>query len=336
MLSERQKLVLKTIVEEYVSTNEPVGSRTLSRLEWFNASPATLRNDMANLEDLGYLVKTHSSSGRIPSEKGYRFYVEEMMKKEQESNLEFPMIDDIFRRQDISREEAINQSMDLVSNLTNYTSIVLGQSAYNSRIRKLEFLALQDHFAIILMITDLGHVESKKILIPDGLSVKEIERVIAVLDEILHNCLVCDIETKLKEEITNEDVRDFILYREDLVNAFASAFADMAKDKYHVQGQSKMLLQPEFQDVEKLKEIYEAIEQREILKVVKYDETGITIRIGQENEIKALQDCTVITVPYESSSGERGAISVFGPTRMEYNKIIPLLEYIAKNIKNIV
>ena len=330
MLSERQKLVLKTIVEEYVSTNEPVGSRTLSRLEWFNASPATLRNDMAYLEDLGYLVKTHSSSGRIPSEKGYRFYVEEMMKKEQESNLEFPMIDDIFRRQDISREEAINQSMDLVSNLTNYTSIVLGQSAYNSRIRKLEFLALQDHFAIILMITDLGHVESKKILIPDGLSVKEIERVIAVLDEILHNCLVCDIETKLKEEITNEDVRDFILYREDLVNAFASAFADMAKDKYHVQGQSKMLL------VEKLKEIYEAIEQREILKVVKYDETGITIRIGQENEIKALQDCTVITVPYESSSGERGAISVFGPTRMEYNKIIPLLEYIAKNIKNIV
>ena len=336
MLSERQKLVLKTIVEEYVSTNEPVGSRTLSRLEWFNASPATLRNDMAYLEDLGYLVKTHSSSGRIPSEKGYRFYVEEMMKKEEESNLEFPMIDDIFRRQDISREEAINQSMDLVSNLTNYTSIVLGQSAYNSRIRKLEFLALQDHFAIILMITDLGHVESKKILIPDGLSVKEIERVIAVLDEILHNCLVCDIETKLKEEITNEDVRDFILYREDLVNAFASAFADMAKDKYHVQGQSKMLLQPEFQDVEKLKEIYEAIEQREILKVVKYDETGITIRIGQENEIKALQDCTVITVPYESSSGERGAISVFGPTRMEYNKIIPLLEYIAKNIKNIV
>ena len=308
MLSERQKLVLKTKVEEYVSTNEPVGSRTLSRLEWFNASPATLRNDMAYLEDLGYLVKTHSSSGRIPSEKGYRFYV----------------------------EETINQSMDLVSNLTNYTSIVLGQSAYNSRIRKLEFLALQDHFAIILMITDLGHVESKKILIPDGLSVKEIERVIAVLDEILHNCLVCDIETKLKEEITNEDVRDFILYREDLVNAFASAFADMAKDKYHVQGQSKMLLQPEFQDVEKLKEIYEAIEQREILKVVKYDETGITIRIGQENEIKALQDCTVITVPYESSSGERGAISVFGPTRMEYNKIIPLLEYIAKNIKNIV
>ena len=85
MLSERQKLVLKTIVEEYVSTNEPVGSRTLSRLEWFSASPATLRNDMADLENLGYLVKTHSSSGRIPSEKGYRFYVEEMMKKEQES-----------------------------------------------------------------------------------------------------------------------------------------------------------------------------------------------------------------------------------------------------------
>ena len=110
----------------------------------------------------------------------------------------------------------------------------------------------------------------------------------------------------------------------------------MAKDKYHVSGQSKILLQPEFQNVEKVKDIFDAIEKREILKVVRYDETGVTVRIGQENEIKALQDCTVITVPYESSSGERGAISVFGPTRMEYNKIIPLLEYIAKNIKNIV
>ena len=186
------------------------------------------------------------------------------------------------------------------------------------------------------MITDLGHVESKKILIPDGMSVKEIEKVINVLDEVLHNCLVSEIETKLKEEIKNEDIRDFIVYREDLVNAFASAFADMAKDKYHVSGQSKILLQPEFQNVEKVKDIFDAIEKREILKVVRYDETGVTVRIGQENEIKALQDCTVITVPYESSSGERGAISVFGPTRMEYNKIIPLLEYIAKNIKNIV
>ena len=146
MLSERQKLVLKTIVEEYVNTNEPVGSRTLSKLDWFNASPATLRNDMADLEDLGYLTKTHTSSGRVPSEKGYRFYVEEMMKKEKENNLEFPMIDDIFRRQDISREEAIERSMDLVSNLTNYTSIVLGKSAYNSRIKKLEFLTLQNHY----------------------------------------------------------------------------------------------------------------------------------------------------------------------------------------------
>lgn len=336
MLSERQKLVLKAIVEEYVNTNEPVGSRTLSKSSWFNASPATLRNDMADLEDLGYLTKTHTSSGRIPSEKGYRFYVEEMMKKERETSLEFPMIDDIFRRQDLSREEAINQSMNLVSNLTNYTSIVLGQSAYNSRIKKLEFLALQDHFAIILMITDLGHVESKKILIPEGMSFKEIEKVINVLDEVLHNCLVSEIEAKLKEEIKNEDIRDFIVYREDLVNAFASAFADMAKDKYHVSGQSKILLQPEFQNVEKVKDIFDAIEKREILKVVRYDETGVTVRIGQENEIKALQDCTVITVPYESSSGERGAISVFGPTRMEYNKIIPLLEYIAKNIKNIV
>ena len=128
--------------------------------------------------------------------------------------------------------------------------------------------------------------------------------------------------------------------------AAAKTYTDNKVDEIVGSGAAGIVIDPTLSKVgyaadakatgEKLKEIYEAIEQREILKVVKYDETGITERIGQENEIKALQDCTVITVPYESSSGERGAISLFGPTRMEYNKIIPLLEYIAINIKNIV
>ena len=335
MLSKRQILVLKAIVEEYVSTNEPVGSRTLSKRSDLQVSPATLRNDMADLEDLGFLEKTHTSSGRIPSEKGYHYYVETIMKERADAEYSFPMIDEIFKRHDLSKEQAINESMSLVSQLTNYATLVLGNSASSSKIKKLQFVSLQERFALIIMITDSGHVESKKIIVPDGLSFREIERVVNILDEILHDCLVSEIEQKLKEELNNEEIMDFMTYREDLVNAIVTAFQEMATDKYQISGQSNILQQPEFQDIEKVKDLFDAIEKKEILKVVKLDDNGISVRIGQENEIKALQDCTVITVPYEASNGHKGAISIFGPTRMEYSKIIPLLEYIAKNIKNI-
>ena len=113
------------------------------------------------------------------------------------------------------------------------------------------------------------------------------------------------------------------------------AFSKMAKDNYLVTGQANILAQPEFQDIQKVKRLLEVIERREILRVVDASNEGITVKIGQENELTAMKDCTVITVPYESSNGHKGAISIFGPTRMEYSKIIPLLEYIAKNIKNI-
>ena len=136
MLSKRQILVLKAIVEEYVSTNEPVGSRTLSKRSDLQVSPATLRNDMADLEDLGFLEKTHSSSGRIPSEKGYHYYVETIMKERNDAEYSFPMIDEIFKRHDLSKEQAINESMSLVSQLTNYATLVLGNSARSSKIKR--------------------------------------------------------------------------------------------------------------------------------------------------------------------------------------------------------
>ena len=334
MLSNRQKLILKAIVEEYVKTNEPVGSKTISTWENFNFSPATLRNDMAELEEMGYLEKTHTSSGRIPSVKGYHFYVEEVLKKKND-DYSFPMVDEIFRRNDLSREQAIKESMNLVSQLTNYASVVLGNAASSERIKKIQFVGLQGHYALILLITDSGHVESKKIIVPYELSMHEVEKVVNVLDEVLHNAYVGSISTDVLKQIKNEDIKEFLAYREDLVKAIIASFQEMNKNKFIFQGQTNFLHQPEFQDIDKIRELFDAIETKEILKVIDYDNDGITVRIGSENELKALRDCTVITVPYTSKNGDKGAISILGPTRMEYSKIIPLLEYIVKNINRI-
>ncbi len=336
MLSERQKLVLIAIIEEYVKTNEPVGSFALVKRPELNFSSATLRNDMAQLEEMGFLEKTHTSSGRVPSVKGYRFYVETIMKKTSEETANFPMIDEIFDRPNITREEAISESMEIITKITNYATIALGKTAYNSRIKKLEFVSLKENYAVILMITDQGHVESKRIIVPAGISIREIEKTITILDEVLHNCLLSDIQNQLLDDITNDEIRDYIHYHSDLVDAFVNAFTEMVSDKYHISGKYNILSQPEFQNVTKARAFLDAIEKKDILRIVKSDSMGINIKIGQENELKIMQDCTVITVPYETNSGSVGAITVFGPTRMEYDKVIPLLEYIAKNMKKIV
>lgn len=336
MLTERQKLILIAIVEEYVKSNEPVGSLALSKRPELSFSTATLRNDMAELEEKGFLEKTHTSSGRIPSEKGYRFYVREVLERKGNDDTQFPMIDEIFNRPNITQEEAVTEAMELVTELTNYASIVLGKTAYNSRIKKIQFVSVNENQAVILMVTDHGHVEHKRILIPDGISVHEIEKTISILDEVLHNCLIGDIQNHLLNEITNEEVLDFIHYHNEIVDAFVNALSEMAADKYHISGKYNILSQPEFQETGKVREFLDALEKRDILRIVKSDSMGINIKIGQENDLKIMQNCSVITVPYETNSGGVGAITIFGPTRMEYDKVIPLLEHIAKNMKKII
>lgn len=336
MLTEREKLVLIAIVEEYVKTNEPVGSLALSKRPELNFSTATLRNDMAALEEMEYLEKKHTSSGRIPSEKGYRLYIEEVMKRDLNKNSNFPMIDEIFNRPNITGEQALYESMELVAQLTNYASITLGKTAYSSRIKKLEFISLKGNQAVILMVTDLGHVESKKILVPDSISINEVEKVVKVLDEVLHNALVSDIKNIIYDPSLSTSVKEYLNYHEKLVASFVNAFTDMATDKFHMSGRYNILSQPEFQDIEKAKAIFKVLEEKNIVRVINSDTTGLTIKIGTENEVKVMQDCSIITVPYESSDGTLGSISILGPTRMEYVKVIPLLEYIAKNMKKIV
>ncbi|MGD9604606.1 MAG: heat-inducible transcriptional repressor HrcA [Bacilli bacterium] len=338
MLSSRQTMVLKAIVEEYVKTNEPVGSKTLTDRPEFalNVSPATIRNDMVELEQLGLILKTHTSSGRIPSEEGYRVYVQEILNERTSKIEKFPLIDEIFERDLISREQAIKESMTLVTELTNYASIVLGSSSQNAKIKKIQFISLSERYAVIMLVTDRGYVESKKIIVPEDISIRDIERTIAFLNDILIDCPISKIDEEIKKHFEDDGFNSYIEYYDDLISALVRMFTDMVQDKYFLSGQSKILSQPEFQNIGKVKDLLSAIEHQEIIKAINMSEQGISVRIGRDNQIQAMRDCTIITVPYELENGEHGAIAVIGPTRMEYQKVIPLLEYIAKNIKKVV
>lgn len=329
MISERQLKILNLIVEEYVRTAEPVGSKTLSNFPEFQYSSATIRNDMAILEEKGYLLKTHTSSGRIPSVKGYKLYVSGVLNNKEEEK-EFPLIDEIFKRNETSKDEAIKESMSLVSQLTNYASVALGKSSYNAKIKNLQIVKLSEFSAVLVMVTDQGYVESKKIIIPDAINFKDIEKVIKSLNEALHNCPISEIDSKLRDIQNVEDIQRSIEYYDELVGVFIRAVSEMVKDKYFVSGQTNILNFPEFQDIDKVRDIFNVMNEKDIFNVVSINNNDITVSIGKDNRIKAMEDCTVISVPYDNGNGNRGAIAVIGPTRMEYQKIIPLLDYIAK------
>lgn len=331
MLTKRQELVLKLIIEEYVKTAEPVGSRTLSKLLDF--SSATIRNEMADLEELGYLEKTHTSSGRIPSDVGYHYYIEKILADKDNYKDSFTVIDELFSNKDIKRDEAIKQAMNLLSQMTNYTTIALGNSAYGSKIKKIELLPLYENVALLIIVTNLGHVESKNIKIPENTDIEDMKRVIEIFNDILYDCPITKVSEKLHYEIDQQKIKDMLVYNKTIIDAFLEAFTKFTQSDYYLAGQSKMLYQPEFNDVNRVRELLSFFEKNDIFKLVEdTTKTGLTVTIGKENSISAMRDCTVISVPYQLSGTEKGTIAIVGPTRMEYQKVIPLIKYLAAHM----
>lgn len=334
MLTQRQNLVLKTIVEEFVATALPVGSRVLSKKEDLKFSAATIRNEMADLEEFGFIEKTHTSSGRIPSHKGYRYYVDYLVDKQVEDDVipETLKFNALMTQKQIARDTAVKEAMKILSSLTNYTSILLGPSRENCIVQKIQFVPLSETQAVLILITDGGHVENVTTTLPDGVDISLMETIIKALDKLLAGVRVIDVESRLTEGFEHQ-LYDYISYKEEILYAMLKLLAQsMGNNTYMLSGKSNILKQPEFSNLDEISTLYEMIEEDQIIKIIDdtSEETGLTVRIGTENEVKAMDNCTLITVPYQINAHEQGKIALLGPTRMEYQKIIPLLEYVAK------
>ncbi|MDT8337379.1 MAG: heat-inducible transcriptional repressor HrcA [Candidatus Izemoplasmatales bacterium] len=332
-MTKRQEIILKLIVDEYVKAAEPIGSKTLSEI--LNVSSATIRNEMGVLEDLGYIEKTHTSSGRIPSEKGYRYYIETIIKNLDEETAGFFEFEEVFSNKDNERDEIIKEAIDLLSQATNCTAISLGPNAYHSKVKKVQLVPITSHQAIILVITNFGYVESKQITIHEEIDTEELIKVIDLLNEMLVDTPISKVSEKLHYEIQHSHIKELLKYRETIVDSFIEAFSKFAQTKYYLTGQSNMLYQPEFNDIQKLREFISTIENNEIFKIIEVDTEGISVKIGTENQVTSMQDCTVISSSYDTVDGEKGTISLVGPTRMDYRRVIPLMKYLAKHIQKL-
>ena len=333
-LSNRQKLVLKAIIEEYVSSGEPVGSKVLTEKPYLDFSSATLRNDMAYLEEIGLLEKTHTSSGRVPSELGYRYYVEHLVTRDYDVVNQFPLIDKIFNDQSLNKGEMIKKAIDLLSSLTNYMTVASENRFDNTRIAKLDLVQISEYEALLLIVTNQAKVETKQIRIPQ-MGFKEFKKVIDAFDKALKNSLVREVKYILKSDGVNGIISQYIDYQEEILTTFEKAFNEFNQTNTYRSGIDTIFEIPEFRDVDRIRDIMQAVNDQKINSILTAPTTGLSVRIGQENTIRTMTNCTVISVPYQIGDEDAGTIAVIGPTRMEYRRVIPLLEYIANNMSKL-
>ena len=327
MISNRQEELLKLIVEEYIKTVKPVSSKSLC--DALDCSSATIRNEMGILEDLGLLEKTHTSSGRVPSEKGYRYYVDNIMKPKELTGDDMLKLQTLFKNKSLALSDAITKSMEIISELTNYTCVVLGDTSKVNKVSKIEAVPISDNSLIAIVITDKGHVENKNIVLEENVTVDEIKQTVDLINKLIIGTPIDEVYKVLEYEV-KPVIGKYVHQHEVLYNAFYNAFTDFAADPIiKMSGTKNILMQPEFDDATRIREIVSKFDDKEIVSNIKEDKNGINIYIGSESEFD--DDVSIIKTHY-TLNGEEGTIALIGPKRMEYDRAITLLNYIMDNL----
>ncbi|RBW70494.1 heat-inducible transcriptional repressor HrcA [Bacillus taeanensis] len=332
MLTDRQLLILQLLTDDYIRSAEPIGSRTISKREDVTFSSATIRNELADLEEMGFLEKTHSSSGRIPSEKGYRFYVDHLLSPSTLSGEDVESIKRLFTEKLYEVEKVIQESAKILSEMTNYTSIILGPEMFETRLKHLQIIPLSNGTAVVIFVTNTGHVENQTISIPEQVDRSELEKIINILNERLKNVSLIELRSKLFEEIADV-LKAHIKNYQHVLTMLNESFSATKNEKVFYGGKTNILSQPEFRDVDKVRMLLNAIEQEELVyQLVRAQAPGIEVKIGQENHLQEVKNCSIITASYSISGKHMGSIAMLGPTRMEYRRVISLLDFISKDL----
>lgn len=328
MLSERQNKILKLIVEEYIKTASPVGSSGLCKE--LNCSSATIRNEMASLEEIGFLEKTHTSSGRVPSEKGYRYYVDNLMKPKEMTGEDVLKLQRIFDNKQLVLSDAITKSMEIISEITNCTSVVLGASSSENKLKEVQVVPLDDKRVVAIVITDKGHVEHKELNVGDNVLPSEVKKVVELINKLLVGTPLDEVSSKLEFEI-KPIIGNYVKSHEALYQAFYNAFNEFSyKSHMHMAGRTKLLDYREFDNVAKVKEILNKFDDESMVKKIEADNNDISVYIGHENNFD--DDVSVIKTRYVVN-GEEGTIAIVGPKRMDYERVVTLLDFLKHNIE---
>jgi heat-inducible transcriptional repressor len=337
-VGERQEELLKIIVETYIQTFKPVGSKSL--VDHFKVSSATIRNDMALLEELNFLEKEHLSSGRIPSEAGYRYYVDNLMKPKDITGEDVLKLQTILNNNNLVVSDAIQKCMEIISDITHYTSVVIGPSVESSTLQQISIIALDDdedetsegdRRVVAVLVTNQGVVENKQINISRNINLKELIKTSELINKALVGTPLAKVTERLELEIKPK-IKEVINRYEEVCNFFSSAFRDFTIDNSDIVfgGKTNILDYKEYDEPEKIKDMIAKLENTELVKNIQTSDSDINVYIGEETEFDP--DVTIIKTHYKVGKDE-GTLAIIGPKRMEYDKVWTLLNFLKSYIE---
>lgn len=329
-LDERKKKILQAVIRNYLETGEPVGSRTISKYTDLNLSSATIRNEMADLEEMGYILQPHTSAGRIPSDKGYRFYVDAMMEEKNREVVE--MNEMLVERQD-KMETLLKQVAKVLARNTQYATMV---SAPQTRRNKLKFIQLSrvDERQILAVIVIEGNVIKNNILnVEEELTDETILKLNILLNTNLNGLTINEINLGMISLMKQQaGIHSAIV--SEVIDAVAEAIKAEEDLEIYTSGTNNIFRYPELADQQKASELINTFEEKQLLGELLQDtsdengSTGIQIYIGAETPVQSMRDCSVVTATYELGDGMKGTIGIVGPKRMDYDKVVGTLRTI--------
>jgi heat-inducible transcriptional repressor len=330
MLDDRSKTLLKTLIERYIADGQPVGSRALSRLSGLDLSAATVRNVMADLEELGYIASPHTSAGRVPTPRGYRFFVDSLLTMRPLEAEKIHAIEGQLRPS--QPQPLISSASHLLSGLTHFAGIVLSPRRKTPKIRQIEFVSLSEKRILLIIVTTDGDVQNRILFTERPYSAAELVIATNYLNQYFAGNDFVQIRNQVRADL--QKIRGDL---QDLMAAALAAGDDAMNrngDQYIISGERNLLEVEEFSsNMRRLRELFDLFEQRTALMQlldVSHRADGIQIFIGGESGLAPLDECSVVTAPYEVDGHIVGSVGVIGPTRMAYERVIPIVDITAK------
>lgn len=331
LLNNRKKQILQAVIEEYINTAEPVSSGTILEKYNLNCSSATIRNDMADLEELGYLEKPHTSSGRVPSAKGYRFYVDELLNDENISLDEIQYIKNQLETKVNEIEDLTKITTNTLSEITHYTTVAIGPDSINNIITDIKFILLGSRVLMAVILTENGAIKETIIKYDDDINQNQVESLNYIFNNRLRGKPLEKIDKPMEEYILSamEDQIDVI---KPIITQMNKAIGEM--DDFYLEGASRVFDFPEFNRIDAARNFLSILDTKE--QMLEIFNTGIAkdinVYIGEESDREELKDLSIITFKHTVAGKDLGTIGIIGPKRMDYSKVISIMKYISKKL----
>lgn len=331
-MDARKERILRAIIDDYILTAMPVGSRTISRKYETNLSSATIRNEMSDLEELGYLAQPHVSAGRVPSHKAYRLYVDDLLggvafSPDQEAR-------DYFSRHVRQMDDVITSAAQIISEITRYTAVVMMPKQLEMRVSCLQLVPMPRGAALLVIVTDTGAIRDTVIRVSENLDGDALYAISRMLTERLQGRTLKEVQDMLGAFSRMGGANARVL--EGIAALAAQMEKQSATDTVTVGGSHNILNYPEYSDVEKARAFLSMLEEKEkLMDLIAGGEAAFTVRIGPETGIREMEECSVVTAPYQVGAGHRGVIGVIGPTRMPYGRVLSALSAIGSALSEL-